>query len=70
MPGEHREKGPEVFVLGSNNRAKKQSITLGLTKGALIQVVEGLKLGEKLIVKGQNYLKRNARVTVTASETK
>ena len=66
----YREKGPEVFVLSSDKRAQKRSVALGLTKGALIQVVEGLNPGEKLIVKGQNYLKPKTRVTVTASGTK
>jgi RND family efflux transporter MFP subunit len=65
----YREKGPEVFILGSDKRAQKRSVTLGLTKGALIQVLEGLNPGEKIIVKGQNYLKPKARVTVTASGT-
>jgi RND family efflux transporter MFP subunit len=66
----YREKGPEVFVLGSDKRAQKRRVTLGLTKGALIQVLEGLTPGERLIVKGQNYLKPKARVTVIVSGTK
>ncbi|MBW2085394.1 MAG: efflux RND transporter periplasmic adaptor subunit, partial [Deltaproteobacteria bacterium] len=66
----YREKGAELFVLDSDQKAQKRRVKLGLTRGDLVQVVEGLTVGDKLVVKGQNYLKSGSRVTVTASGLK
>ncbi|MBW2323874.1 MAG: efflux RND transporter periplasmic adaptor subunit [Deltaproteobacteria bacterium] len=60
----YREKGPEVYVLDSNLQAQKRNVKLGLTRGDRVQVIEGLTSGEKLVVKGQNYLKPGVKASV------
>lgn len=59
-----RDKGTEVFVVGDDGRAEARSVKLGRRSGNLIQVTEGLGAGDRLIVKGQNYVKPGERVTV------
>ncbi|MBW2092095.1 MAG: hypothetical protein JRI34_08240, partial [Deltaproteobacteria bacterium] len=65
----YREKGAVVFVLDSDLIARKRNIKLGLTRGDHVQVVEGLAPGEKLVVKGQNYLKPGTKTTVSESRS-
>ena len=62
----YRENGADVYVMDQNRKALKKSVILGVTIGDNIQVIEGLKSGENLVVKGQNYLKTGANVVVSA----
>jgi RND family efflux transporter MFP subunit len=62
-----RDRGTEVFIVGDDGRAEVRAVKLGRRSGNLIQVTEGLAVGEKLIVKGQNYIKPGAVVAVSST---
>ena len=59
-----RENGTEVFIVDENHTALSRTVELGLTQGDLIRIVKGLKRGDKLIIKGQNYVKPGNGITI------
>ena len=61
----YREERREVFVVGKDERADLRSIKLGRAEGSLIQVLEGLKPGERLILSGGQYLKPGDKITIS-----
>jgi RND family efflux transporter MFP subunit len=58
-----RDRGTEVFIVGDDGKAEVRAVKLGRRNGNLIQVTEGLGVGDRLIVKGQNYVKPGTVVT-------
>jgi RND family efflux transporter MFP subunit len=62
-----RDRGTEVFIVGDDGRAEVRAVKLGRRSGNLIQVTEGLGVGDRLIVKGQNYVKPGAVVAVSST---
>lgn len=60
----YRDKGTDVFILVEGKMAEVRSIKLGRTKGAFIQVLEGLNPGEQLIIEGQHYLKSGDKIRI------
>lgn len=54
---------PKVYVV-ENGTARLRSIVAGHESGTKLQVVEGLKEGEQIVVSGHNNLKDNALVTI------
>jgi len=63
-----REKGPEVFAVDGNGIADERSVILGQTHGDRIRVLDGLSPGDRLVIKGQNYLRRGDRVQITTEQ--
>lgn len=61
----YREERREVFVVGKDGQADLRSIRLGRAEGSLIQVLEGLKPGERLILSGGQYLKPGDKITIS-----
>ncbi len=57
---------PKVFVV-SNGKAAERAVRLGLSSGAMIEVVDGLKDGEQVVVVGQGAVKPGAAVRVVNS---
>jgi membrane fusion protein (multidrug efflux system) len=62
-----RDRGTEVFIVGDDGKAEARAVKLGQRSGNLIQVAEGLVVGDRLIVKGQNYVKPGTIVTVSTT---
>jgi membrane fusion protein (multidrug efflux system) len=62
-----RDRGTEVFIVGDDGKAEVRAVKLGQRSGNLIQVTEGLGVGDRLIVKGQNYVKTGTVVTVSST---
>jgi multidrug efflux pump subunit AcrA (membrane-fusion protein) len=52
-----------VFVT-EGDQAVRRKLTLGERSGLLIEVLEGLKEGENLIIKGQNRLQQGSKVKI------
>jgi membrane fusion protein (multidrug efflux system) len=52
-----------VFVV-EGDQAVRRRLTLGERSGFLIEVLEGLKEGENLVIKGQNRLQHGSKVNV------
>ncbi|MFH1139269.1 MAG: efflux RND transporter periplasmic adaptor subunit [Pseudomonadota bacterium] len=63
-----REGGQEVFVAGPGDRAELREITLGRVQGADIQVVSGLKPGDRLVTVGASYVKEGGAMTVSSPD--
>jgi RND family efflux transporter MFP subunit len=59
-----REDRKEVFVLGSNDLAEARVVTLGRMEGSDVQILKGLKEGDRLVVSGAQYLKPGDKVRV------
>lgn len=60
--------GPRVFVV-NGDRAAVRDLTLGEDQGLLVVVREGLRAGEKLVVRGQRELSEGSLVTITETAT-
>ena len=60
---------PSVMQVGSDNRAHKKNIKIGIRDGDQIQVVQGLQAGDKIVSPGAYGLPDNAKVEVQAPET-
>jgi membrane fusion protein (multidrug efflux system) len=57
---------PKVFVV-TDGKAAERAVTLGLSNGAWIEVTDGLKDGEQVVVVGQGAVKPGAAVRVVNS---
>jgi RND family efflux transporter MFP subunit len=53
-----------VFVVGPDSKAQRRAVTLGLESGDEVQVLSGLKEGERVVIKGQEELPDGATVTI------
>ena len=58
-PGETLRK---AFVVDQQGVAKQRMVRLGARKGSMLEVLEGLAQGEKLVVRGQHGLKDGQKV--------
>jgi multidrug efflux pump subunit AcrA (membrane-fusion protein) len=45
-----------VFTVDDEGRARRKEVALGLESESMVEIAEGLALGEKVIVVGQNFL--------------
>jgi len=54
---------PKVFVV-QEGKAMERAVQLGLSNGAMVEVVSGLKDGEQVVVVGQGALKPGAMVRI------
>jgi RND family efflux transporter MFP subunit len=59
----HEDADAFVMVAGSDNKAHKRKVTLGLATPTLVEVTGGLKAGEALIVQGHQGLPDGAAIT-------
>ncbi len=60
---------PKVFVI-KDGKAAERAVKLGLSNGAWIEVTEGLKDGEQVVVVGQGAVKPGAAVRVVNSPSR
>ena len=54
-------KEPQVFIV-ENGKAQLKDITVGNTYDNNLEVLKGLKAGDKVVVNGQNNLEENTSV--------
>ncbi|MBN1653036.1 MAG: efflux RND transporter periplasmic adaptor subunit [Deltaproteobacteria bacterium] len=54
----------KVFVVDGANRVHSRSVKLGVRKGSVFQVIEGLSEGERVVTRGQNGLEDNQKVEI------
>jgi RND family efflux transporter MFP subunit len=64
----HEEEDRFVMVAGSDNKAHKRKVTIGLTTPAMSEITGGLKAGEAIVVQGQNGLPDGAAIAVEGAE--
>lgn len=56
-----------VYIL-DKDRAVKRKVSLGINSGEYTEVTEGVKAGEVILVKGQNYVEDGSKVKVIRGE--
>jgi membrane fusion protein, multidrug efflux system len=54
----------KVYVAQADNTAKLRTIKVGMVKGDKIEVIEGIKTGENVIITGQINLQDGAKISV------
>lgn len=59
-----REKRTEVYVIDENDTASIRVVRLGKAHGTRIQVLEGLRAADRLVVRGQNYVKPGSKTII------
>jgi Fe2+ transport system protein FeoA len=62
-----REGNDTTVFVAADNKAQRRVVRLGLTDGARVEVVEGLKAGDLVITRGQNGLPDGAQITIEAA---
>ncbi len=63
-----REEDPAVFVIDSDDTARRRPVETGLSNRDQIEIVEGLDVDEPVVVSGQSYLVDGTRVRVTRED--
>jgi hypothetical protein len=57
---------PEMaFVVGPDNTAQTQNVSVGIVNGARAEVTSGLSVGDHIIVKGQDQINAGDKVNPT-----
>ena len=63
-----RSDGSVVFVVRDGNRAERRAVKLGVFRDGLAEVVEGVEVGEQVIVRGSSRLVDGAVVDLRKSD--
>ena len=58
-----------VFVFGEDGKAEKRELQLGLEEGLWVEAVNGLQVGDDVIVAGQGGLKEGAAVKLVTADS-
>lgn len=58
----HEDEDAFVMIAGPDKKAHKRKVTVGLTTPKLVELTEGVKAGETVIVKGQQELPDGAEI--------
>jgi multidrug efflux pump subunit AcrA (membrane-fusion protein) len=64
------EKLRKAFVVGKDKVAHRRIVKLGARNGTLWQVLEGVKEGERLVMRGQHGLKDGQQVEIVEGAKK
>ena len=64
-----RSDGSVVFVVRDGNRAERRQVRLGVFRDGLAEVVEGVAVGEQVIVRGQLAARRRLGRSICAAPT-
>jgi RND family efflux transporter MFP subunit len=64
-----KESGEDVVYLEQDGMAVQKSVETGMDTGEYIEIITGLDVGDRVIIKGQNYIKDGDSVKVVGGET-
>lgn len=62
--------GEKIVYLIKDGKAVERKVKIGLDTGEKVEIVKGLKKGEKVIVKGQDFLSNGSKVKVVRGDEK
>ncbi|MDU4252333.1 MdtA/MuxA family multidrug efflux RND transporter periplasmic adaptor subunit [Pseudomonas sp.] len=62
--------GTYVYLVGEENKAKRQLVTLGTSESERVVVTEGLKEGDRVVVEGTDRLRDGTRMNIASSDEK
>ena len=66
---ETSEGGPRVWIADQTTQtARLRTVRLGLMAGELVEILDGLQPGDRLIGSGREGLREGQRIRVTAEE--
>ena len=57
-----------VFTLNTQNTVEKKIVKTGIFNDEMIQITEGIKSGDKVVVKGQSFVKEGDAVDATEAQ--
>ncbi len=60
--------GEKLVYLVKDGKAVERTVTIGMDTGELVEITKGLKEGEEIIIKGQNFLKNGDKVKVVRGD--
>ena len=63
-----RDGRPSVFVVNPDGKAVLRPVTLGLANSVVVEITEGLKPGERIVVKGYELLRGGETVNIVKAE--
>jgi hypothetical protein len=58
------EKGNFIVFVAKDNQAVRRAVKLGIETDKMVEILEGVQVGEKVIVVGQNGLKDGGKIAV------
>jgi len=64
----HEDENTFVMIAGADKKAHKRKVTVGLTTPKQVELTEGVKAGEAVIVKGQQELPDGADIAVEGAK--
>jgi RND family efflux transporter MFP subunit len=53
-----------VAVVGSNNKITIKDVSLGIDNGTIVEILQGVKVGENIVTTGQQYLSDNSEINI------
>jgi len=59
-----------VMLIGSDNRAHQKTVKVGVRQGELVQIVEGVQAGERVVASGAYGLPDNTKIKVESQNEK
>ena len=65
-----QEGGERYVYIVNSMKAHRMPVELGLKQGARVEVVKGLKAGDRLVTNGMNYLREGYEVEIVGEEVK
>ncbi|WP_066506164.1 efflux RND transporter periplasmic adaptor subunit [Abyssisolibacter fermentans] len=63
-----KEDNMDVVYTVSDNKAVRNEVELGLDNGIHVEILSGLKVGDKVIIKGQNFVQEGSVIKVVRGE--
>lgn len=60
--------GNKIVYLEKDGKAVEKKVSIGIDTGEKVEVTKGLKKGDKLIVKGQNFLRHDTKIKVIGGD--
>jgi RND family efflux transporter MFP subunit len=64
-----KESGNDVLYIEQDGRAVQRGVEIGIDTGEYIEIISGLDVGERVIIKGQSFVKDGDIVRVVGGET-
>jgi RND family efflux transporter MFP subunit len=59
-----RARGKVVYVINPDNTVDERAITTGVSQNGLVEVKDGLEIGESIAVEGAGFLSNNANIII------
>jgi RND family efflux transporter MFP subunit len=65
-----RRNATSIFIIDAENKAKQITVKLGISEGALIEVIGDIKAGDKVVIRGAERLREGQSVNIKTNNDK